>query len=63
MRVNNNRRIQDDSLIHRRGADTPKEGREEEVDEVEIDTSSYSKEDLIDQVKNFTQNLGSYIAE
>jgi len=62
MRVNSNRRIQDNSLIHRKGADIPKEGVEEEVGEEDIDTSSYTKDDVMDQVKNFTQNLGNYIA-
>ncbi len=63
MRVNSNRRIQDASLVHWKGAEAPKEGKEEEVDEEEIDTSSYSKEDLIEQTKNFTQNLNEYIAQ
>lgn len=62
MRVNSNRRIQDNSLIHRKGADAPKEGIEEEVGEKDIDTSNYTKDDVMDQVKNFTENLGNYIA-
>lgn len=69
IRINGSRYIQDaQSIIHRKNNTPPAEGIEEEINEEGIDTSNYTKEELIELVEqskedisNFVQNLNGYI--
>ena len=62
-RVNNSRKVQDESLIHRKWEEVPVEGVTEEVPAEEINTDNYTKDQVMSQVKDFNQNLNGYIAE
>lgn len=70
IKIQADRYIQDESLIHRKGLIAPKEWTQEEPEEeIAESISNLTGEELkalkdqsINDVKNFTQNLSSYIA-